>query len=138
VLGSSKNIAPEGWHIPTDEEWRKLERTIGMAESEINNTGWRGTSEGNALASKYNSGWPAGDNENGLFGSDYYGFNAKPSSIRNHDGRTNNQSNSAWWWSRSTDETGKYYYRSIDIYHQEIFRQLMLPECGLSIRCVKD
>jgi uncharacterized protein (TIGR02145 family) len=137
VLKSGKNIAPAGWHVPTDEDWQKLERTIGMKSSEIIRTGWRGEEEANALTSKYNLGWPANNSETGLFGNDVYGFNAKPSSIRGYDGRTNIQSNSAWWWTSTSDST-KYYYRSIDTYHREIFRQLMLESCGLSIRCVKD
>jgi uncharacterized protein (TIGR02145 family) len=138
VLENGKNIAPSGWHVPTDEDWKVLEKTLGMSDSEINSTGWRGSLEANLLTSQYNIGWPAGDRENGLFGTDYFGFNAKPSSIRGHDGRTNNQSNSAWWWSQTEDANGKFCYRSIDIYHRSIFRQYMLPECGLSIRCVKD
>lgn len=137
VLLSEKNIAPAGWHVPTDEEWKILERTLGITISETNNTGWRGSEEANLLTSQYNDGWPANDRNVGLFGSDFFGFNAKPSSIRGHDGRTNIQSNSAWWWCNTAD-SGKFYYRNIDTYQRRIFRQLMLAECGLSIRCVKD
>jgi uncharacterized protein (TIGR02145 family) len=137
VIRSDKNIAPEGWHVPTDEDWKKLEQTIGMTSKEIEETGWRGIEEANLLASKYNLGWPANDRETQLFGSDYFGFNAKPSSLRGHDGRTNIQSNSAWWWS-STSIDGKKYFRNIDTYHRTIFRQTILNQNGLSIRCVKD
>lgn len=137
VLQSQKNIAPAGWHVPTDEEWRELEITLGMTSSEAEQTGWRGENEANLLTAQYNAGWPANDQDVGLYGSDFYGFNAKPSSIRSHDGRTNIQSNSAWWWCNTT-ESGDFYYRTIDTYHQRIFRQSMLPANGLSIRCVKD
>jgi len=137
VLSAGKNVAPEGWHIPTDDEWKELEATLGMSSSEVNQTGWRGSNEANLLASQYNAGWPANDQDAGIYGSDYYGFNAKPANVRGHDGRTNSQNNSAWWWCNSS-LNGEFYYRSIDTYHQRIFRQVTLPAYGMSIRCVKD
>jgi uncharacterized protein (TIGR02145 family) len=137
VLTGDKNIAPEGWHVPTDEEWMELEKTLGMSATEVLQTGWRGNEEANLLTSQYNQGWPANDQDAGLYGSDYYGFNALPSGVRGHDGRTNTQSNSAWWWCNST-ANGQNYYRTIDTYHQRIFRQVTLPAYGMSIRCIKD
>jgi uncharacterized protein (TIGR02145 family) len=136
-LNGNKNIAPDGWHVPTDEEWMELEKTLGMTADEVLQTGWRGNEEANLLVSQYNQGWPANDQDIGLYGSDYYGFNALPANVRGHDGRTNIQNNSAWWWCNSV-ENGRNYYRSIDTYHQRIFRQVTLPAYGMSIRCVKD
>ncbi len=39
----SKGICPEGWHVPSDEDFKELEREIGMTRIESNNTEWRGT-----------------------------------------------------------------------------------------------
>ena len=37
---------PEGWRLPTDEDWEKLERALGMAASELDKTNeWRGNRE---------------------------------------------------------------------------------------------
>ena len=33
---------PEGWRLPTDEDWKKLEQALGMSESAANSRGWRG------------------------------------------------------------------------------------------------
>lgn len=33
--------APEGWRLPSDEDWQALERTLGMKDA--GNMGWRGT-----------------------------------------------------------------------------------------------
>jgi uncharacterized protein (TIGR02145 family) len=137
VIKDMRKVAPEGWHIPSDEEWQELERTIGMSDGETDQTGWRGTNEANLLTSLYNLGWPANDQDVGLYGSDYYGFNAKPANVRAHDGRTNNQNNSAWWWC-NTSLNNEFYYRSIDTYHQRIFRQVTYSSYGMSIRCVKN
>jgi uncharacterized protein (TIGR02145 family) len=137
VVTSEKNIAPAGWHVPTDEEWKELERTIGMTAEELNYTGWRGTVEGNALASKNREGWGASSSDSDLYGTDYFGFNAIPAGVRGHDGRTNTKRNSVWWWSKSTVEA-EVYYRSMDSFHTEIFRHSTYPTYGMSIRCIKD
>lgn len=38
-----------GWHLPTDDEWKTLERYLGMSESALDSTGFRGTDEGTKL-----------------------------------------------------------------------------------------
>ena len=40
------NIAPSGWHLPSDEEWQSLEIFLGMSRSDANSFGWRGTDQG--------------------------------------------------------------------------------------------
>lgn len=41
--------APEGWRLPTDEDWKSLERALGMSESDTNIKGWRGNHEGELI-----------------------------------------------------------------------------------------
>jgi uncharacterized protein (TIGR02145 family) len=138
VVNSEKNIAPKGWHVPTDEEWKELERTIGMLAEEADYSGWRGVLEANALASKYRAGWGAETSDQGLFGTDYYGFNAIPSSVRGYDGRLSpSVAQSVWWWTKTSTGTENY-YRSIDSDHTEIFRHATVHAYGMSIRCIKD
>jgi uncharacterized protein (TIGR02145 family) len=45
----TQGICPAGWHIPTDEEWKTLEMQLGMSQTEADDTGWRGTDEGDKL-----------------------------------------------------------------------------------------
>lgn len=42
-------LLPEGWRLPTDEDWKKLEQAMGMSESEAKATGLRGSIEGDLL-----------------------------------------------------------------------------------------
>ena len=44
--------APAGWRLPTDEDWKKLEQTLGMSTSESNAIGWRGSYEGELMQQK--------------------------------------------------------------------------------------
>lgn len=134
VVENSKNIAPEGWHIPTDEDWKILEHEIGMAHEEVEALGWRGVNEANKLAALNAVGWPEGAP---LFGSDEYGFNAKPGGCRSFSGETNLQGNIAFWWSASTDGN-EAWYRYIDANQTRIFRQHTYKGYGMSIRCIKD
>lgn len=43
------NLAPEGWRLPTDEDWQKLEQAFGMDAETSGKTGWRGSPVGELL-----------------------------------------------------------------------------------------
>ncbi len=38
-----EDLAPEGWHVATDEEWMALEKLSGMSDTDIDWTSYRGT-----------------------------------------------------------------------------------------------
>ncbi|REL26205.1 hypothetical protein DXX93_06145 [Thalassotalea euphylliae] len=40
-----RNICPEGWRVATDADWQTLEKTIGMADADLNKEGWRGDND---------------------------------------------------------------------------------------------
>ncbi len=33
--------APEGWRLPTDDDWKNLETTLGMSKADVDKDGWR-------------------------------------------------------------------------------------------------
>ncbi|MBN2667021.1 MAG: hypothetical protein JXR67_10950 [Bacteroidales bacterium] len=57
---NSQGICPDGWHIPSDEEWKELEIHLGMTrqEADMTNT-WRGYGAGTKLAQGGESGYEA-------------------------------------------------------------------------------
>jgi uncharacterized protein (TIGR02145 family) len=134
VVDNIKQIAPEGWHVPTDAEWKALEKEIGMSQEELNALGWRGSNEAEKLTVKYSRGWPEGS---ALFGTDEFGFQAKPAGCRLFNGETNYQGNLTFWWTAST-EGNEGWYRYIDANQTRIFRQHTYKGYGMSIRCVKN
>jgi uncharacterized protein (TIGR02145 family) len=134
VVENTKNIAPEGWHVATDEDWKKLEVEVGMSEEESDKLGWRGSNEAEKLVVQYSKGWPEGA---ALFGTDEYGFNAKPAGCRLFNGETNYQGNLTFWWSSSA-LGNEGWYRYIDANQTKIFRQHTYKGYGMSIRCVKN
>lgn len=44
---AAKAALPAGWDLPTDEDWKKLEKALGMNEAEVDKMeAWRGNQEG--------------------------------------------------------------------------------------------
>jgi len=41
-VSDERKLCPVGWRIATDDDWKQLERNIGMPEEEIDQNGWRG------------------------------------------------------------------------------------------------
>ncbi|MCD4731894.1 MAG: PKD domain-containing protein, partial [Bacteroidales bacterium] len=46
---NSDKLCPTGWHVPSDDEWKKLEIYLGMDKNDADSTQWRGTNEGGKL-----------------------------------------------------------------------------------------
>ena len=127
-------LAPEGWHIPSDAEWKILEKTIGMQQNQVDALAWRGTNEGEILMNKALAGWPQASV---AFGSNLYGFSALPGGCRLQNGFTNTEKNTAFFWSSSADGN-QAWYRYLDAQKKTIFRQKTYRSYGMSIRCIKD
>ena len=66
----AQSVCPDGWHLPSDLEWNKLEMALGMKIDEIAKTFWRGT-HGTKMKSEI--GWPKDEN-----GTNSSGFNGLP------------------------------------------------------------
>lgn len=52
-------FTPEGWRLPTDEDWKILERYLGMNEEEASSVGWRGEGIGTEISVYGSSGFNA-------------------------------------------------------------------------------
>jgi uncharacterized protein (TIGR02145 family) len=56
-----QGVCPNGWHIPSDEEWKQLEAFLGMSLSDLDKISWRGTDQGTQLktggASEFEALW---------------------------------------------------------------------------------
>lgn len=127
----NRNIAPVGWHVPTDEEWIELEMFMGISQADADAELWRGTDQGKKLYST--TGWKTKVN-----GTDEYGFNALPAGNRTGSGRFKDLSYFATYW--STTESSETRARSRMLAHNEsgIFRGSAFKTGGYSVRCIKD
>ncbi len=128
-----QGICPDGWHVPTEDEWQNLERHLGMPECIIEWPGWRGTYEGLYLKSE--TGW----NNNGN-GTNITGFSGLPGGGRATDGTTSFNGIDGYWWS-STDWVGwenDAWWRGLTYVSGDINRGHKPMTLGISVRCIKD
>ena len=126
VVDNSLNIAPEGWHVPTDAEWQILVDYLGGSNiaggklKEMGATHWLNPNTGATNESGFTA-LPGGNCYSGTgfyYYLGYYGyFWSSTESIYN--------SNHAWYWGLT------YYYSYVN-------RGGEYKNYGFSIRCVKD
>jgi uncharacterized protein (TIGR02145 family) len=127
AVNDARGIAPAGWHVPTDAEWKQLEMYLGMSQTEANQIGDRGTLEGGKLKEVGTTHWESPNSS----ASDEYLFTALPGG-RIDQGFSALRSN-CWFWASDGG-----YFRILHSYNATIYRHFTQPERGISIRCLKD
>ena len=153
TLDGAKAAVPEGWRIPSDEDWKKLEAALGMASDLDVMNAWRGINAGDYLK-------VGGEAQ---FNAIYTGCNAW---VYNKDASNywvNNEYSAYFWCSDETtrveietpeegetDEDGNQkeeetvvvregIVRQLAIYSPKIWRGVTrLDNVCYSVRCVKD
>ena len=139
VVTDPRGIAPIGWHIPSDAEWKELEEHLGMSPGSADNTGWRGTHEGEKL--KVIKGTVNGWSDYGnIWSTNESGFSALGGGCRMFNGSWGDpgQYSTGFWWTSSSQSVDKAWYRYLDYKNANVFRYYGLNTYGFSIRCVKD
>jgi uncharacterized protein (TIGR02145 family) len=46
-----QGVCPDGWHLPSDAEWKELEMFLGISQDSLDAVGYRGENVGSKLAS---------------------------------------------------------------------------------------
>jgi len=128
---AAKMSVPSGWHLPTDSEWKELEKSIGMSQIDADDINFRGLDEGAKL--KSTTGWP--ENGNGI---DNVGFFALPGGFRSNSGTFFVCSWYGYWWTSSESDSSNAWFRSTVYHKSKIYRNQSFKEDGYSVRCIKD
>ncbi len=129
---SAQVARPDGWHIPSKEEWDKLEKFVA-------DTLFRGDKDYVGYALKSRSGWEEYEDEGKPGnGSDAFGFGALPAGYRSGDGTFAGVLERAYFW--SSTESGAYYafYRKLYYDVTVLFTHGNNKDNAMSVRCVKD
>ncbi len=130
----SRNIAPVGWHVPTDAEWKQLEMYLGMSQTEADATGRRGTDEGGKLKEVGTAHWVSPNTGS----TNESGFSALPGGHRNYDGIFSSMGRVAAFWSSTVRIGNGAWYRILGYDYSEVSRNSYSEQGGFSVRCVKD
>ncbi len=138
-VSDSRKIAPAGWHIPSDEEWKELEIFLGMSVEDAGKINWRGSDQGNKLKATGGNTtyWATSSDIYTIFGTNESGFNAIGGACRMFDGQWGDLTHTGFWWTSSLTEN-EAWYRGLDYNKTTVFRYFGLKNYGFSIRCVKD
>lgn len=134
AINDPRNLAPEGWHVPTDEDWKKLEMYLGMSRSEADKSFIRGTNEGGKLKETGTAHWSE-PNEGATNES---GFSALPGGARSSDGQIGNMGNYALFWASTTLNNFYAWGRRLNYNNSGVYRIDFSKPSGFSMRFVKD
>lgn len=134
AISDSRNIAPEGWHVPSDEEIKQLEMYLGMSQEDADATSLRGTDEGGKLKEIGTTHW---DNPN-AGASNLSSFTALPGGHRSFEGEFLNISENAALWSSTEYSSLHAWFRYLGDYTSQVIRNHNGKKWGYSVRCVKD
>jgi len=121
AVNDLRGLEPEGWHVPSKDEWKILSSFLGGSESA-------------AKKMKSTSGWEKDGN-----GNNESGFSALPAGILSteYDYEFGGLGVIAFWWS-STERRENAWYRVIEYTDRGGIYQDIDKLHGLSVRCIKD
>lgn len=120
AVNDKRGLAPEGWHVASDAEWKKLVEQLGGMEV-----------AGTKLKSTH--GWK----ENGN-GNNTSGFSAVPGGYRYKNGVFNAIDYFTCFWTSSESYTYSAWFRSLRYDDGGLYRSNFGKQDGYSVRCLKD
>ena len=120
AVNDPRGLAPKGYHIPTDAEWKILTDYLG-GESEA------------GTKMKSSSGWKNNGN-----GTNTNGFAGLPGGYRNYIGKFDYIGAFGYWWSSSESVSNNAWYRYLDGNNGNVARNYNLKRIGFSVRCLRD
>jgi uncharacterized protein (TIGR02145 family) len=135
AINDSRNIAPTGWHVPTDEEWKQLEIVLGMSRSTADETEWRGSDVGGKLKEAGKTYWSSPNTG----ATNESGFSALPGGFRGVDNSNYYSMNlHAYFWSFTEYNVSVAWSRHLSYHNSDITRDGNDKRYGFSVRLIKD
>jgi len=110
---------PAGWHLPSDREWKKLERYLGLKSSDIERADYRG--DHLSVISKLTQ----------------MGFNPRFAGILKDD-KFMGKDTYSFYWTATAESRDYAWKRAIDSNLEGMGRHTFTKKFNISVRCVKD
>ena len=122
AVNDKRNIAPEGWHIPTEKEWNTLIKYLGGSSKaglklkEAGTAHWQAPNEGVTNES---------------------GFTTLPAGSLNFQGKFISMGRYGYFWSSGASADNGWYF-DMNNNNNEVYSGGIFKMSGFSIRCIKD
>jgi len=129
---AARIVCPDGWRLPSDDDWKTLEKRLGMSESDANSL-WLRNSGLIGKKLKSSSEWDStgnGDNSSRL--------NCFPGGLRDNQGFISMGASAYFWTSTPDLFTRNVLGRWLSYHEDGVYRASYYRWHGLSVRCVKD
>ena len=124
----AQEAVPDGWRLPTDDDWKKLEMALGMTQQQADADGWRGTVQGTLMHQKDGTGLDMRyggfmDGQSTSFASKYYFLQAM-----------------GYYWTATPGDDLKStaYIRKLMYNRQDVYRHTASVKDMMSVRFVRD
>jgi len=131
---SPPGICPEGWHIPSDPEWKAFEIWLGMTPEQADGLQWRGTDEGGKLKAAGTTYWLTPNT--GATNSTL--FTALPSGNRTGSGTFDGLGYMTDYWTSTLIIDTHCFYRMLNYDQSKIYRIDGNKSYATPVRCIKN
>lgn len=132
---AAQTACPEGWHLPSDEEWKTLEIYLGMSLSAVNEYYFRTSGDvGDKLKESGISHW----NSPNSTANNSSGFTALPGGYQNMATGFGHFRTYAHFWSSWTFDASNAWNRALNKDNASVWRWYTFRNYGLSVRCLKN
>ena len=131
-----QGICPDGWHLPTDAEWKVLEGTVD-SHYPVGDPKWDGYgSRGFDVSTHLKSNTEWFNNKNG---DNLSGFTALPGGEHDfYDGGFHHAESHGYWWSATEYSSYHAWFRCLTYKDAYMYRNPNGKSGGLSVRCIKN
>ena len=132
---NTNKLCPTGWHVPSDNEWKQMEKYLGMTQAEADDIEFRGTDEGGKLKETGTTHWTAPNTG----ATNESGFTALPGGYRSMVGGNYVYAGTdSYWWTSSGKSDIEAWERGLNNNVSTIDRIGSPKYDGFYVRCIKD
>jgi len=121
---TAKSVCPEGWHLPSDAEWKTLVTFVGGEET-----------AGKKL--KATNGWNSNKKDESGNGTDDFGFSALPGGVCGTGGNFGHGGGGGFWWSATENDASDAWIWNMR-HGPNAYRNSIDKTISYSVRCVQN
>lgn len=135
---NQNGLCPEGWHLPSGEEWNQLIQYIGGPDTTAGNRLKSCRQVDTPVQECHTSIHPRWDWDVNNHGTDHYGFSAVPAGYRGVEGAYTGMGQNAEFWTSSEIGSGRAWARIMLNTDGGVITDDGYMKKGISVRCLKS